>query len=270
MNYGPGNPEFVDGRSVLCHDDVAQTSGATLSASSTAAASGTTTYDAANAFDGLTYDYWQAAAGGAQWLKIALPVSAPVDYMCLAAHDLGTKAASVQLQGSLDDATYVNLLPEGTFTPANDRPIVKLFNKAAYRYFKLTVTPASGTAKIGVWMMGASTPLQRGVRVGHQPATFARKVDFTANRSESGNFVGRSVLRVANDVDIDLSKLTDRWYREHFEPFAIKAETRPWAFVWDRWRRPDEAFFGYALERPIPTNDKTLFMSVRWPARGLA
>lgn len=269
MIYAPGHPEWIDGRSVLAHDQIADLTGAAVSASTTAAASGTTTFDAANAVDGLTYDYWQASAGGAQWLKIALTASAPVDFLGLAAHDLGSRAASVLFEGSLDDATWVTLL--AAFTPPNDKPLLKLLPAVvSYRYYRVTFTPGNGVQKIGALMLGRATPMQRGVRVGHKPAPFARKVEFTTNHTESGNFVGRSILRVSNDIDIQLSSITDAWYREKFEPFALKAETKPWFFMWDKWRRPDEVFFGYATERPIPSNDKTTFMQVSLSARGFA
>ncbi len=270
MIYARGNPEFVDGKAVICYDDLAQRSGAVLSASSTAAASGTTTYDAANAFDGLTYDYWQPAAGGQQYLKVALTASQPVDYMALAAHDLGSRACVVQLQGSIDDSTYVNLLPEGTFTPTDDDPIVRLFQEKAYRYFKLLLTPGNGTEKVGIFMLGRSTPLQRGIHTGHRPAPFSRNVEFSTNQAESGQFLGRSILRVSNDTDIALSKITGRWYRETLEPMIRAAETRPFAFVWDRWRRPDEAFFGYLTDRSKPVNEQGQFMAVTLPCRGIA
>lgn len=268
--YSPGNPEYVDGRSVICYDDISQLSGAVLSASATATAAGTATYDAANAFDGLTYDYWKPSTGGAQWLKIALAASAVVDYLGLAAHNLGTLGATVQLQGSLDDATYVNLLPEGTFVPTDDGPIVRLFTEKAYRYFKLTTTPPSGTQQIGVLMLGRSTPLQRGVHVGHRPAPFSRDVRYTTNESEGGNFLGRSIVRVSNETEIALSNMTARWYREKFEPFALQAESRPFFFVWDRHRRPDEAMFGYATNRPSLENGKTSFVSTTLSMRGKA
>lgn len=270
MIYGPGHPEYVDGKAVLCYDDVSQRSGATLTASSTATASGTTTYDAANAFDGLTYDYWKPAAGGQQHLKIALTSSQPVDYMALAAHDLGSRACVVQLQGSLDDSTYVNLLPEGSFTAADDDPIVRLFPEKAYRYFKLLLTPGNGLEQVGIFMLGRSTPLQRGIHNGHRPAPYSREIQFATNQSEGGQFLGRSVQRYANDTEIALSKITGSWYREKLEPALRAMETRPFAFVWDRWRRPDEAFFGYMTERPKPVNEQTQFMAVTIPCRGIA
>lgn len=269
MIYAPGHPEWIDGRSVLAHDQIADLSGAVTTASSTAAASGTTTFDAANAVDGLTYDYWQAAAAGAQWLKIALTASAPVDFLGLAAHDLGSRVASVLLEGSQDNAAWTTIL--AAFTPANDKPLLKLLPAVvSYRYYRVTFTPGNGIQKIGALMLGRATPLQRGVRVGHKPAPFARNVEYTTTQAEGGNFLGRSVLRVSNDIDIALTHITDAWYREKLEVFALKSETKPWFFMWDKWRRPDEVFFGFATERPIPSNDKTTFMQVSWGARGFA
>lgn len=258
------DPRTPDGAAVLCYDNAARAAGTGYTASSVDGDN-----VAANAFDGLTWDYWRATSAGTHSLTVALPATAAAQYIGIAGHNLA--GGSFRFKGSPDGVSTVDLLPGVSKLVTSNAPICVLLPAAvSYPFYSIEVTQAAEAPQLGVVSFGSILPVQRGIHDGFTPPPDAVREDYTTNESAGGLFLGRSVSRVTNDLDVNLTYLTRDWVRRYWRPFADAVATEPFFFVWDRYRYPSEVFFGYSTKRPVPQIMRGQFMQAQLTARGVA
>lgn len=207
--------------------------------------------------NGLTYERWKPTSVPA-WVQFDAGQPVECDYFGLAAHNLGTVGAVFAVQYSDDGSSWSTV---EAVQPADDKPVMLLFEPITARYWRITLTEAVGF--IGVAYIGRVLEMQRGMYGGHSPGTLSRRTEILPNRSESGQFLGRSIIRQGLATSFDWSNLTARWYRDWFDPFVEAARRYPFFIAWNPLRFPDEVLYGWCNEDIQPTNQgRRDFMSV--------
>lgn len=71
--------------------------------------------------------------------------------------------------------------------------------------------------------------------------------------SESGQWLGRSIMRQGNDTQFSWRHLDPDWYRQRFAPFAERAKKYPFFIKW----RPDlydNAVYAHTTDDISPSN----------------
>lgn len=187
-------------------------------------------YAAANAVSPRTDSFWRPTATTG-WLEINAGTAQSVSYAGIAAHDLGTRAATVVVE-YFNGSVWVQAGP--TVTPANDGAILVLFAAISAARWRLRITASAAAPTIGVIQFGAVTELPR-------KATFApsisferaRSVTYAANITEGGHFAGRTVVRTSLNPKMAVDYLPETWIASEWDAFALHAETLPF-FVADR------------------------------------
>lgn len=261
------NKEAVEGRALIGYESILDSYDVTITPSTE-----TTGYSGQNVKTRLTHAGWKPSATGAQSLTFtAADLGKTVDYLGIAAHNLKSKAATIDLQYSDDGSSWTSLL-SGGYAPTSDAPFMLTVASTSKRYFKLVVN-VSGVdyPTIGVVMLGERLSLQRGIYVGHRPASFSRSVTYNTSESEGGQIIGRSVVRRLNETDVSLKRITPTWYRSHLADFEEAALESPFFFMWntdDRYK--GEVIFGVLAGDPRPVNEHQSFMAVDYTIRGLA
>lgn len=194
----------------------------TVTASTTAAG-----YFADGPDESTTYEKWQPTTLAATW-ELDFGGNKPVDYCCIAAHDMGTRGNSLQVQrynlGSWDD-----MIP--TTAISDDMPLFCIFDKTTDTRFRVRISGGSAPS-IGVIRFGAAMQMERALYGGHAPADLERETSTQANISESGEFLGRTVTRTALSVRMNWENVTASWVRSNWRAFQKAIESEPFFIAW--------------------------------------
>ena len=179
-----------------------------------------------------------------------------IDYFAIAGHTLfSTNADDIVFEAannsgfSLSVVTLVSLnLDSGGSIPAysgtyggvtlasqqvRGNPVsVFKFAPVSRRYYRLRFT-AAAACKIGVIAFGERMQFQRGFYTGFNPPSLNEQVDVSNNRSETGQYLGRSIVRSgAASGGIDLERVTRDWIDSTWTPFRRHADLYPFFLSW--------------------------------------
>jgi hypothetical protein len=200
------------------------------------------------------FDYTQFNSGES---SIVIDCGAPVDigYFALAGHTLfSSQASPISLEFSSDPSfsagqtvlsvllfiagqqLYEGITTTGDF-PAqvisgNPATVFKINAGAEYRYVRLSFS-SPVPCKIGVIAFGERMQFQRGFYTGFTPPSLNEQVDVSNNRSETGQYLGRSIVRSgAASGSIDLERVTRDWIDAVWTPFRQHADLYPFFLRW--------------------------------------
>lgn len=253
MPYIPYTPQAV-----IAYDNVF-TQGAVSASSETSDGA------AENAVDGLTYDFWEGEGDtSGDTLEVNVAGGAACDYLAIAAHNLGSSGATITLQGSADGVAWVTVA--GPFSPNVDKPWLWRFPSATYAWWRVLIL--GGPCRLGVLQAGLATVLPEGIYVGHQPAPLNRRPRILNNESESGQLLGRSIIRRGSAAVIRQDRVSPAWVRAVWNPFSIHAETKPFFFAWRHASFPEEVIYGWTDGGAEVEQGQAQFMKVSLDMKG--
>jgi hypothetical protein len=187
-------------------------------------------FAAANAGTNRTDSFWRPTALPATW-EIDAGFAHSVSYCGIAAHDLGTQGCTVLVQSSPDGVTWTTRC---TIIPTDDTAIFALFATVSAQYWQLSISGSGDEPTIGVIQFGAVTEFPQ--RASYAPSMSferTRVASYSTNRSEGGQWLGRSVSRVSLAPTMQVSHLSETWVAAEWDAFAEYAEAAPF-FVADR------------------------------------
>ena len=209
-----------------------------------------------NCFDWRTFDWWKPS-GSAQYNHITIDAGAAVscDYLAIAAHDLLTQECGIALYYSSDNfsadnnaitfTTYPGTLDSGYVFPDDDTTVFVQFAAVSARYWRILTdnrqTSITDQPSLGVVALGAALELPNGERTGFTPPTLYDDSTIINNTSQRGEFLGRSIERNGNLLNLNLAALTPAFVRSDIEPFLTHAKTKPFFYTWDNSTYPEES-----------------------------
>jgi hypothetical protein len=225
------------------------------------ASSAATGYPAIAATYPTTFEYWKPSTVPATW-AIDNGADVACDYFGLVGDFNG---ATINVQSSPDNSTWttqVSGAPTG-------RVAMFLFESVTARYWRIQVTGA--VPSIAVVYIGAALAMQRKLYQGHTPLTLSRITETTQNTSETGQYLGRSIIRKGLQTSCEYQHLTADWYRANFDPFVEAARESPFFYAWRPEQYPAEVGFVWTTGdiRPSNTGPRN-FMSVGFKVAGIA
>lgn len=136
-------------------------------------------------------------------------------------------------------------------TPANDRPLLVLFDEVSARRVRVTLSSSRQITHVSA---GIALQMQRPIFGGHNPITMSRQTEYQSRRSESGNFVSRNIIREGLNGQYEWSNLTDDWVREYFDPLILSARKLPFFIAWRPEDYPDEVAYAWTTGDISPSN----------------
>ncbi len=187
-------------------------------------------FEADSALNPLTYEFWRADALPATW-RIDAGSAVSADYIGIAAHTLFTEGASVKPQWSDNDSAWNDITGISAHTPTDDGPILFLFASESHRYWRINVTGTT-VPSIGVVFIGVALAMPRPIYGGHSPLDVSRTTVIRPQRSERGQFLGRSIVRSGFQADFSWQHLTPAFYRSEFDLFVADALQFPFFIAW--------------------------------------
>ncbi|MFA9232000.1 MAG: hypothetical protein ACEQSU_14850 [Microgenomates group bacterium] len=232
--------------------------GGTVVASTTAAGY----FDVAPA-NSLTYERWKPSAIPATW-EYNHGSASNVDYACIAGHTL--TGCTIRIE-RWNGAAWVALSPDTLVT--DNGPLWFFFVTLSTQ--RLRVNILSGTApEISVIRFGLALQMEQPIFGGHTPIDLSRQTILRSNRSETGEFLGRTKQRTLLATSFDWTHMTTAWVEANWPTMQKAVESEPFFIV---WRPSDRQHVGYCqTDRvPVPQNMGVRdFMSVELQVRGLA
>lgn len=199
----------------------------------------------------LTHEFWKPTASPAtiEWTGL----SATVDYIGIAAHTLGSESVTVKLEYSTDNGSSYTEIKE--FIHGTDNDIMVLFDEVTnVTNVKITLTYTGDAPVIGVIYVGKSLVMQQKLYGGHSPITLSRRTSKRPQASNSGQWIGRSIIRRAFQSSAAWTHLTAEWYRNNFDPFVKEALKYPFFFAWNPSEWENEVALCWTNDDIQPSN----------------
>lgn len=197
-------------------------SGGTITASTTA-----TDYFAAAPDNTLTYEYWKPTALPATW-EFDAGTSIECDYCAIAAHSLGSDAASIKIQ-SYNGVSWDDLCDLAAIN--DDSPIFVIFEPQTAQKFRVYIEGVA-MPQIGVIKFGAALQMPQSMYGGHDPLIFGRNTVLRSNYSETGENLGRTRQRNYLTTSFTWTHIKADWVRSNWGIFQRAVESEPFFIAW--------------------------------------
>lgn len=200
----------------------------TISASSEASG-----FEKENAYDWNTYDYWSPTDVTNEWIKVDMGTAQAADYFAVAAHNLNDYSGSIKCQYSSDDFASDVHDASTLVTPADNAPFFEEFTSVSARYWRLLINSTTTAPRLGCISLGTALEMDRAVGAGFAIPFDARNDMVINQRSEGGQFLGRSVIRKGVSTSMTFTLQTLAFVRGDWRNFLDHAQLYPWFFTWN-------------------------------------
>jgi len=212
---------------------------------------GTVTADGeggALAANDYTAQRWTVDAGS--W-TMATTAPVPLDTVFIAGHNLAGKLVTILTS----DDTSSAMVQRAQFTPEDNAAIFVMLNDDGFPYpvRRYRVTVGGTNNAVAIIRAGVALQMSQPFYSGHTPATKARVTEGEQSFSETGQWLGRTVKRLALTPEYNWEHLKKSWYDANFEPFAKTLPQKPFAIAGNPARMPDDTAWGWTGQDARPT-----------------
>ena len=199
------------------------------------------------------FEFVSFDAGWSRQITIDCGAAVSVDYFALGGHELFTSNTDNILLAASNDpafATYITLATltntsagvyDGSYryntsTSIPSQSVDDNYNvclkldSVSYRYYRLEFTPST-VVRIAVLALGLRTEFELGFYKGIAPPKLNEDIVVTNNKSESGIYLGRSIVRTGvKPTSINLDNISHAWLYATWLPFKQHAEVYPFFY----------------------------------------
>lgn len=151
-----------------------------------------------NTLTDSTWDYWQPTTTSGT-VSLTLGASTTASALGIAAHDLGSKGATVTVKRSTTTVATIN--------PTDDKPILILFASGSSTTWSVEITGASAAFSIGNLSLGVPTVFESGIVPSYTPLYMAEDIELLQNTSLGGQFFQNRIVRKSAETSIQLNIL---------------------------------------------------------------
>ena len=153
-----------------------------------------------NALTDSTWDYWQSDTGiTSGTVSLSLGSSTTASALGIAAHDLGSKGATVTVKRGATTVATVN--------PTDDTPILILFASGSSSTWSVVITGASAAFSIGNLSLGVPLVFESGIVPSYTPLYMSEDIELLQNTSLGGQFFQNRIIRKSAESSINLNIL---------------------------------------------------------------
>ena len=186
-----------------------------------------------------TYERWRPA-NGTSTERFNLLTNADVNFVAIGAHNLSGQTITIQY--STTDGGGLTTLT--TVTPSSNEPILVTFDAVEVSEIAINATWANDR-EIGYIATGQYLKMPYPIYGGHTPITLNPETEYQNNISESGQFLGRNIVRQGVSTDYSFRYLDPDFIRGDFNAFVDSARTKPFFMQWRPDLYSEEVAFGY-------------------------
>ncbi len=212
-----------------------------------------TDQEGSSVVNGLTWDFWKPTVIPAT-ITFTFSEAQAIDYCGIAAHTLSECGCAIELE-YYDGVNWISL---GDVQPqSTNKVIMFLFDEVSSNLWRLNITGGTDIPALGVVYLGKALEVQRRIYGGHTPITLSKKTTMKPNRSEGGQWLGRSITREGAGTSIEFKNLTADWVRSEFYPFMESARLYPFFWAWRPADFPNEIAYCWITGDIAPSNTGT-------------
>lgn len=220
-----------------------------------------------------TYERWEPSAGATAATITITPNGETFSALGIAAHTLsvcdtvevrvgvGGAAETIShfpAQGSTLDLDFEDeSFREFNPYPDNETTLILMKEKAASNQVEIYMTWSGEPPTIGKLILGDALAMERPFYGGHAPAMLNRSTQTVPNISESGEWLGRSLIRQGRSARMQWDNLTASWYRRYFEPLIEHATKLPFIVAWNPLQFPSDCLYASTEGDAAPSNKGT-------------
>ncbi len=241
-----GLQSWATGASYVAHENKLETLAPVLTASSTL---GEFSPDLVATWFSGNQKWKASAATSPQWLRAQFATPVPVNCLALYGHNLGSIGATIRLRysnsGFSSMSDFATLTPAGDATIMHVRRVAKKVEAITATHWELRIENASAPPVVSIWFLGEAVRCYSGPPDGFRPPTLDRNDEILNNRSEGGEFLGRSLIRTGGRGRIEVKYMPPSWARAVWEPVRLAARWHPIFWAWNLDSYPDEAVLFY-------------------------
>jgi len=180
-------------------------------------------------------------ASGAMSVRWRLTVNADVNYIGIAAHNLIGETILISTSNA-DLGTHTDL---ESITFVDNNPVMITFDSRDVKEILFSGT-MSKDIEIGVIYCGAYLQMPVPIYGGHSPLILGDEIKYQSKLSDSGQFLGRNIIRKGTSSNFSWQHLDDDFVRNDFLDFKKSAQTKPFFIKWRPDFYPKEVSFAYA------------------------
>lgn len=229
---------------------------------SVAGSSSATGFPAAAVLNPMTYERWRPTVAPANMI-IDLGAIKEIDYVALLHELQGATLSIYHRQGSSGD--WTTICHELVIT--DNTPSMFVFEPVNARYISIVINQIR---EINVVYVGKVLTIETYITGSHAPGMLSRKTDIRSNRSETGQFLGRSVMPMGYETSYAFDFLPAQWVRDKLDPFVEFATKRPFFIAAEVDRFPEEVLYGWCNRDIHPSYTGALdYMSVSFQVEAI-
>ena len=199
-----------------------------------------------------TWQRWTTNTGVVSSFTITYTFLTPrnVDTICIGAHNVFGNGTDFTWRAEFSQdggATWSLLSP--VQNPTTSAPL--MFHRSTIALcdaVRISCTNVIGNLYIGYVSAGIALQMQRPFFNGHRPFTDSDVTEYYANRTESGERIGRQIRRKGFETSFEWSNLDDGWYRQYIPEFKEYAKRVPVFLAWNLLEYPEDVAFGDITE----------------------
>lgn len=185
-------------------------------------------FPAVNAGTLRTDSAWRPAVVPASW-SITFAAPSSVSYIGIAKHDLGSKNATIAVR--YNDGGGITTFPGlGAISPTNDKPIMILVDPRSVTSITITISSADAMPTIAVISAGVVDEMPRPFVWTGQPISEGEQIAFEDTRSQTGNWLGRSVQSQGLQFSLTMQNASEAWRKTVLQDFKVWANGEGAAF----------------------------------------
>jgi hypothetical protein len=196
-----------------------------------------------------------------------------LDYLAVAGHNFGSTGITVSVEGRNGSSPDIWQVIVEAAAVEDDLPLVCRFSSQTLTHVRLHIQGGDEVPQAAVMYVGKLLVMERGIDIDteHVPITYARRSTIVSGMSESGNFVGRTVLKEWRETTAVFEHFTPDWYREFLDPFIEASKETPFFYCWLPLDYPAETGYAWMTNDPQPeTSPITRRVNVQLQMRGIA
>ena len=178
--------------------------------------------------------------------------SGAADAFALAAHNLGTTGGRVTIEHG---AGFTDIMG-AAISPADNEPIMAMFVPITPTTWRMTIDRAV-LPEIGVVRWGVPLQLPRAIYGGHEALALSRQTVMRANKSTTGEWLGRTKLRTMRSASFAWSNVESTWVYDNWIAFQKAAEDEPFFLAWRPGTFTDVGYCQTSSAVPTPPNSGT-------------
>ncbi len=195
--------------------------------------------EAGNVTSGGTHDFWTASTMPAT-LTVTLAAPAEADCCAIAAHNLGTIGARIDVQ-RWDGAAWIT---EATANPTDDSTIMVLFGALTSDQWRIRLSNTPSMPTIGVAMLGKRLIFPISIVGDYVPTNWGERIEVLGGKTISGQFLPQRIKGYGAETTVNIGRVDYTWHESIGLVFARHYnEGRPFFFAgWPEQLVNDVAF----------------------------